>query len=68
MGAPVLQHRADRFLHIDERFLFSVALGHDFRQSRNQHGEPAAGLRLQDDGKAVAHGHLQIENVSRRQE
>ncbi len=63
-GSPIFQHGADGFLCVAERFPLRVSLGHDFRQSRNQHGEPAVRLRLQRmTEKLWFMGHLRIERA-----
>jgi hypothetical protein len=57
MSASILEDGADGFRCCAERLLLRVSFGHDLRQGRNQHGEPAARPRLQDDGKAVTRRH-----------
>lgn len=47
--ASIFQRGSAGFLCGAERLLLRVSLGHDVRQSRNRHSEPAARLRLEDD-------------------
>src|SRR6476646_4035716 len=55
--APVIENGSYRLFGICQGQLFGLALGDDFRQSRNENGEAAALLGLENDGKAVIFSH-----------